>query len=84
MKLKEFIPQLKDAVQAGAQKALAQCGSRQHCTKATAYRAYGRSNVDRWIAEGLLSPISKKIDQKQLERVAATSNRNSYLTVAER
>jgi hypothetical protein len=91
MKLKEFIPQLKNAIQAGAEKALSQCGIQQSsCTKAEAYRLFGRSDVDRWIAEGLLhliaknGKVSKMIDRIDLERVAAASNRISYLTVAER
>ena len=91
MKLKEFIPELKNAVQAGAEKALRQCGGQPSgCTKAEAYRLFGRSNVDRWLAEGLLTTIaqrgkvSKKIDKTQLERVAAASNRTSYLAVADR
>jgi hypothetical protein len=91
MKLKEFITQLKDAVQEGAEKALSHCGVQQvSCTKAEAYRLFGRSDVDRWIAGGLLTPIahtgkvSKMIDRTQLERVAAASNRHSYLMVAER
>ena len=84
MELKEFIPQLGNAIHAGAEKALALIGSQQHCTKASAYRQYGRSDVDRWLAEGLLIPVSKKINQTQLERVAAASNRISYLTVVER
>ena len=91
MKLKEFIPQLNNAVQAGAQKALRQCGNQQPgCSKAEAYRLFGRSVVDRWFAEGLLTLIAKngkvsnKIDRTQLERVAAASNRTSYLAVADR
>lgn len=91
MKLKEFIPQLSNAVQTGAEKALSHRGILQvACTKAVAYRLFGRNNVDRWFAEGLLTAIanngkvSKKIDRTQLERVAAASNRTSYLAVADR
>lgn len=56
-------------------------------TKAQAYRLHGRSNVDRWIGEGLIIPakISRKsIDRAKLEHVACTSNRATYLPVAER
>ena len=91
MKLKEFIPQLNNAVQAGAKKALSHSGILQAtCSKAAAYRLFGRSIVDRWFAEGLLTTIankgkvSNKIDRTQLERVAAASNRTSYLAVADR
>ena len=61
------------------------------CTKAEAYRYYGRSDVDRWIAEGLIIPLIKKgkvskkcIDKVALERIAASSNRITYLPVADR
>jgi hypothetical protein len=91
MKLKEFIPQLKNAIMEGAEKALSQCDIQQvSCTKAEAYRLFGRSDVDRWFTEGLLhliaknGKVSKMIDRTQLERVAANSNRISYLMVAER
>lgn len=56
-------------------------------TKAQAYRLYGRSNVDRWIGEGLLKSArisQKSIDREELEHVACTSNRATYLPVAER
>jgi len=60
-------------------------------SKADAYRLYGRSQVDRWIAEGLLKPSKKQffispscIDRKKLEAIAAESNRGTYLPVAER
>ncbi|MFS2185617.1 hypothetical protein ACCC92_03025 [Mucilaginibacter sp. Mucisp84] len=60
------------------------------CSKSDAYRQYGRSNVDRWIREGLILPATsgknskKMIDRDQLARVAAASNRRTYLPVAER
>jgi len=54
------------------------------CTKAEAYRMYGRSIIDRWISEGLVTVIDKRISRKQLERLAARSNRQTYLPVAER
>jgi len=60
-------------------------------TKAEAYRLYGRSDVDRWIAEGLLHPAAdcgknqkKCIDREKLAQVAAASNRVTYLPTAER
>ncbi|MBT2560109.1 hypothetical protein J7E50_02590 [Pedobacter sp. ISL-68] len=92
MKLKELIPLLKNAASDGAQKALSQNGVlSQYLTKAQAYRLYGRSDVDRWISEGLINmatqdgkPIKKCIEYQQLEAVAASSNRITYLPVAER
>lgn len=60
-------------------------------TKATAYRIYGRSNIDRWIKEGLLKPTFKSetksgtyLFQKDVDRVASSSNRISYLMVDDR
>nr|WP_179413058.1 hypothetical protein [Mucilaginibacter sp. E4BP6]NYE65332.1 hypothetical protein [Mucilaginibacter sp. E4BP6] len=60
-------------------------------SKAEAYRQYGRSQVDRWISEGLFKPfkgqiyISKLgIDREKLEAIAADSNRRTYLPVSDR
>ena len=59
-------------------------------TKADAYRLYGRSNVDRWLREGLISighPTETSqifFDRSELEAVAASSNRITYLPVADR
>ena len=73
-------------------KTLSESGSQQErITKAEAYRLYGRSQVDRWIAEGLLKPVRERkyisksgIDRAKLEQIAAASNRITYLPVAER
>ena len=53
-------------------------------SKSAAYRIYGRSNVDRWLAECLIKTSNKKFDRVKLEAIAAFSNRNTYLPVAER
>jgi hypothetical protein len=92
MKLKEFSFLLKTAVASGADKALAAtCPLQSRVTKAEAYRRYGRYNVDRWQREGLIQlnsvnpSISKKtFDREKLESIAASSNRVTYLPVAER
>jgi hypothetical protein len=86
MKLREFITQLKNAVTGGAENALGSYGIQQAaCTKAEAYRLYGRSNIDRWLTEGLLIPDSKnRLDKVALAQIAARSNRTTYLPVAER
>lgn len=83
---------LFEAVKNGSEKAIADAGSLpEHLTKAKAYRLYGRTNVDRWISEGLLDApcshgnVSKELfDRARLERIAASSNRLTYLPVAER
>jgi hypothetical protein len=92
MKLKDLVHLLKNAAEQGVSKALAESGQLQdQLTKAEAYRLYGRGNVDRWISEGLISlttPIGefprKCLNRKKLEAVAASSNRITYLPVAER
>lgn len=92
MKLKELSSLLKTAVTAGADKALAATRPlKDRLTKADAYRLYGRYNVDRWLSEGLITlssvypSISKKtLDRKKLESIAESSNRVTYLPVADR
>lgn len=85
MRITELTPILKNAAKAGAEKALAQCGGLpDRITKAEAYRLYGRSNVDRWLREGLLQISDKHFDRVKLERVAAASNRITYLSAKER
>ncbi|RZJ23712.1 MAG: hypothetical protein EON51_02205 [Acinetobacter sp.] len=92
MELKEFSRILKDAVNSGATKALAEnYVTPQFLIKAEAYRLYGRSNIDRWIKEGLIDLVTsgdglnKKIMiKKKLDAIAASSNRITYLPVADR
>lgn len=91
MKLKDLVNLLKNAAELGAYRALAESGQLQdQINKADAYRLYGRGNVDRWIREGLISPTPKVnhsrrcLDRKKLAAVAASSNRITYLPVAER
>jgi len=83
---------LISAVTEGVQLALQQSSPiSESLTPAAAYRLYGRSNVERWLQEGLIrflpypgdSP-KKFLDSRQLEAVAAASNRCTYLPVAER
>ena len=61
----------------------------ERLNKAAAYRLYGRSNVDRWLREGLIttsrtgtSPIF--LERSELEAVSAASNRITYLPAADR
>jgi hypothetical protein len=85
MKINELSILLKNTATAGAQKALAACGALpDKVTKAEAYRLYGRGNVDRWLKEKLFQVSEKHIDRGKLARVAAASNRISYLSAAER
>ena len=87
---KELATLLKNAVQEGADNAL----KKEHpipdkLTKATAYRLYGRSNVDRWLREGLISTrkddsFQTFLNRSELETVSGSSNRITYLPVTDR
>lgn len=85
MKLSELIPLLKVAATKGAENALSnvkQVSAR--ISKSQAYRRFGRTNVDRWIRESLLTNTTKHIDRTKLEAIAHASNRITYLPVADR
>ncbi|AMP99806.1 hypothetical protein AY601_2931 [Pedobacter cryoconitis] len=92
MKLKDLVILLKNATEQGASNALMQSGHLQtQVSKAEAYRLFGRGNVDRWISEKLICPTHcperssrKYLDRTKLEAIAASSNRITYLPVAER
>ena len=92
MKLKDLTLILKNATETGVQKALDEAGVLQESlSKSEAYQQFGRSTIDRWIQEGLLVPKSangkllhKCIDRVKLEAIAHSSNRITYLPVAER
>ena len=92
MKLKDLTLILKNATEYGVQKALDKSGVLQDAlSKSEAYHQFGRATIDRWIQEGLLIPQSangkilhKCIDRVKLEAIAHSSNRITYLPVAER
>ena len=92
MKLKDFSHLLFNAIHEGVSKALMETsGLPLYISKADAYRTYGRSNVDRWVTEGLITPTTDRnkdsknfIDRLKLDKVAASCNRITYLPVAER
>jgi hypothetical protein len=92
MKHAELTRIFLESVTGGTAKALSETNIQTTMvSKAEAYRLYGRSQVDRWICEGLLKPakgqihISKSgIDREKLEAIAAASNRGTYLPVTDR
>ncbi len=91
MKLEELSQIMLTATNDGVAKVLGEPGAKPgYITKAKAYRIYGRSNIDRWLAEHLILPSAtakstkKFLDKNALERVAGNSNRNTYLPVADR
>lgn len=83
MNPKELIEFLHQNSRTGAAKALEGLLP-ETISKSEAYRRYGRTVVDRWLAEGLIQPDGKTISREQLAAVAAASNRLSYLAVKER
>lgn len=84
----EYLNALIDAAELGAQRALAKAGCLKPYLKLReAYRIYGEGTVDRWIEEGLVDEIkdgdrnsSVRIDRIQIEAVAKTCNRTTYLS----
>lgn len=88
----ELQKMLLGAAQLGAEVALAKVGKlKPYLKKAEAFRMYGQGVVERWIKEGLVTPIkdgndsaSWRLDRTELEAVAKTSNRHTYLTVNQR
>jgi len=92
MKIEDLSLLMHNAVNAGVAKAVAESGAISPViSKADAYRIYGRSNVDRWLTEHLITPLttpgkgSKRfLDRTKLDGVAAASNRHTYLPVADR
>jgi len=87
---------LSDACEIGFKKGL-MTGSaskikiKPYMSKREAHRLYGRAIVDRWIKEGLIKEIKDgensstvRIDRIQIDIVAKSSNRSSFLTTEER
>lgn len=88
----EFRNALIDAAEVGAKKALQEVGLMKPYLKLReAHRMYGEAVVNRWIKEGLVRVIkdgtrnaSVRINRIEIETVAKTANRASYLTTEER
>lgn len=82
---------LKNAVEQGTANAIKEEKPvSDQLTKADAYRLDGRSNEDRWLREGLISigqPTDTSqifFDRSELEAIAASSNRITYLPARDR
>lgn len=88
----EYRNALIDAAEVGAKKALQDAGLiKPYLKLREAHRLYGEAVVNRWIKEGLILAIkdgnrnaSIRISRIQIETVAKTANRASYLTTEER
>jgi len=84
MEPKDIARILQSSAMAGVEKHLSASGNCSKISKAQAYHLYGRSNVDRWIAEGLVVSDGKKLNPRKLADVARASNRITYLPSNER
>ena len=88
----EFRNALIDAAEIGAKMALVELGLiKPYLKMREAQLKYGKSIVNRWIIEGLIKPIkdgprnaSIRLNRIDLEILAKTCNRSTYLTVEER
>jgi hypothetical protein len=88
----EYRNALVDAAQLGAQKALEVAGvSKPYLKLKQAQRLYGEAVVNRWIEEGLVKKIkdgpnnaSVRLSRVELEAVAMTSNRATFLVTEAR
>jgi hypothetical protein len=88
---REFISLLMEAAELGAKRALIDADLlRPYIKMSAAHRKYGESTVERWFQEGLIDLIqdgpgsSYRIDRIQIEAVAKTANRCTYLRTDER
>jgi len=83
---------LTDAAELGARRIAKELGiSKPFMSQNEAWKIYGRRTIERWIEEGLITPqkdgnaTSKiRLDRMELETLSKSSNRHTYLTVAER
>lgn len=88
----EYRNALIDAANVGAITALKNAGViKPYLKLSEAQRLYGKAIVNRWISEGLIAPIkdgertsSVRIDRTEIEAIARTCNRATYLTTEER
>jgi len=87
----EYIRALQDVAEIGAQKALEKAGLLKPYLKLReAKRMYGPAIVERWVREGLVDKIKDgdnsanvRINRAQIEAVAKSSNRSTYMTLEE-
>jgi hypothetical protein len=76
---------LTSAAELGATKALSETGAiKPYINKSEAYRTYGRTKVDNWIKDGLITPrgeIGKswQIDRVEIQALAASKTVAEYI-----
>lgn len=83
MKIPELHLLLLQAARQAAQPFVAELQLPPLLKQSEAHRLFGRGNVERWQAEGLITRVGKQYDREQLETLSARMNRLSYLTVDE-
>jgi len=87
----EFIRALQYAAELGGLRALEMAGlSKPFLKMREAKRMFGPQLVTRWIKEGLINPVkdgdrssSIRINRIEIEAVARTANRSTYMTLEE-
>lgn len=86
----KLVQMLKISVQKGIKVATKSVGnSSVSLKKSEAYRQFGRTTVDRWIKEGLVTTHltgngETRINKAEIRKVARSSNRITYLEVENR
>ena len=83
---------LIEAGEVSSSKTLSKAGLlKPTMSKQEAYRMYGKSDVERWIKEGLIHPerdgsgsAKWRIDRSEIEAVRKASNRHTFLNTDER
>ncbi|EHQ28999.1 hypothetical protein [Mucilaginibacter paludis] len=78
---------LAEAAELGATRALIKVGIlKPFLKKAEANRLYGRTNIDKWLKAGLITPrkdgaasSSLRLDRNELEEVAKANNWKAYI-----
>ena len=67
MKLKDLTTTISIVVKEAVDNAFSYVGmNAEKLSKAQAQKRYGRANVDRWLSEGLIELIGKKLSTEQL------------------
>lgn len=90
--LTELRALLIDAREIAANNALSGAGLlKPFLNKSEAFKSYGRSDVERWLKEGLLHPVRNssgkvkwRFNRTELDSVARASNRHTFLKTEER
>lgn len=80
---REFIFQMQRAFECGYRKCAESLGLlKPYMSLNEAYRIYGRAVVDRWIKDGVVTPIKgvgkNRIRRDQIEMVASMSERSYW------